>query len=162
MALTDAQARRSPAAGPLGIVAGLVGGLVDLIPTVGMQAAMGVPPLRVLQAIASGMQGADAYSGGWASAALGLLLHFGISVGCGIAYALFALRMEGVRSRPLLSGPIFGVLFYGLMRYVVLPLSPVAFPLSSAPLVVATSIFFHAFLFGLPIAAIVWFLTRGR
>jgi uncharacterized membrane protein YagU involved in acid resistance len=160
MTLTGAEVSRPRAALPLGLVAGLVGGVVDLIPTLGMQAAMGVPPTRVLQAIASGAMGRSAYTGGVGSAVLGTVLHFALSIACGIVFALIATRSEDVRRRPWLAGPVFGVIFYAIMRYVVLPLSPVAFPLSSAPAIVATSVFFHAFLFGLPIALTVWFMTR--
>jgi uncharacterized membrane protein YagU involved in acid resistance len=144
----------------VGIVAGSIGGIVDLVPTIAMQGAMGISPVRVLQAIASGVLGKSAYTGGLVSAAGGLVLHFAISIVCGLAFVLFAARVPAVRRLPLISGPIFGILVYVVMRYIVLPLSPVAFPLSSDPAVVAISLFFHAFLFGLPIAATVWVMTR--
>lgn len=145
-----------------GTVAGCVGGIVDILATIAMQASMGISPVRVLQAIASGAVGKAAYTGGFSSAVGGLALHFTLSILSGIAFALVATRLPSVRQRPYLSGPLFGVLFYVLMRHIVLPLSPVAFPLSSNVAVVATSLFFHAFFYGLPIALTVRALTRGR
>jgi len=44
--------------------------------------------VRILQAIASGLLGPDAFTGGWSIAALGLALHF-------------LIEMDGPRSRRL-------------------------------------------------------------
>ncbi len=46
----------------------------------------GVRPIRILQAIASGLLGAGSYKGGFATATLGLVLHFVIAFGATAVY----------------------------------------------------------------------------
>ena len=53
--------------------------------------------------------------------------------------------------RPLRYGPVYGVLLYGIMNYIVLPLSA-ARPGSKDPLWIVLSVAVHAFLIGTPCA----------
>lgn len=79
-----------------------------------------------MQSIASGLLGRGAYEGGVATAALGVAAHYAIATGWA---ALFVLA---VRARPRLASNVpvgavaYGLLVWGVMNFVVLPLS--AFP----------------------------------
>ncbi|MCF7222758.1 DUF1440 domain-containing protein [Marilutibacter chinensis] len=141
---------------PAGVLlGGLLGGALDLVYAISFAATLGVTPVRVLQTIASGLQGADAYDGGNASAALGLFCHFAISVGWAGIYAAVAMRIGWFRERPMWTGPLFGIVVFLAMRCVVLPLSAYPRPVSFPPLSSSLDLLSHMFLFGLPIALLV-------
>jgi uncharacterized membrane protein YagU involved in acid resistance len=110
-----------------------------------------VPPMRVLQSVASGLLGDAARSGGWRTAVLGLALHYFIATSMAVTYYLFARRWSGLWEKPWVYGPMYGVLLYGIMNYIVVPLSA-ANPGSPNLVWVLLSIAVHAFLIGTPIA----------
>ena len=83
----------------------------------------GAEPTVILQAIAAGLLGKDAFAGGTATAALGLFLHFLIACGMGAVYWLACLRWPLLVVRPLAAGVSYGVLTWLAMNYVILPLS---------------------------------------
>lgn len=83
----------------------------------------GVAPDRVFQGIAAGLLGRDAFRGGLATAGLGLALHVFIAFAVVLTYYLLSGRLFLLRSRPLLAGPVYGVLVYAVMNLVVIPLS---------------------------------------
>jgi hypothetical protein len=104
-------------------LAGLAGGLVDfLYASVMFGLLRGKPIYKVWQGVAAGWLGKAAADGGYASAALGVVTHFGIALGMAAAYALAATRLTILYRRPLLSGAIYGVLLYAVMYGAVLPL----------------------------------------
>ena len=111
----------------------------------------GVPPTRIFQSVASGLLGDASFTGGWRTAALGLVLHYGIATSMAITYYLFARRWSELWQRPILYGPLYGVLLYGIMNYIVVPLSA-ANPGSRNVVWVVLSIAVHAFLIGTPCA----------
>jgi hypothetical protein len=111
----------------------------------------GVLPTRVFQSVASGLLDDASFTGGWRTAALGLVLHYCIATSMAITYYLFARRWSELWQRPLLYGPLYGVLLYGIMNYIVVPLSA-ANPGSRDLLWVLLSIAVHAFLIGTPCA----------
>jgi hypothetical protein len=82
-----------------------------------------VPPMRILQSIAAGLLGKDAYAGGPGSAALGALLHFLIACGMALAYVLVSRLLPTIAQRPLMAGLLFGLGAYAVMTYLVVPLS---------------------------------------
>ena len=114
----------------------------------------GVLPTRVFQSVASGLLGDASFTGGWRTAALGLVLHYGIATSMAITYYLLARRWSELWQRPLLYGPLYGVLLYGVMNYIVVPLSA-ANPGSRNLAWVVLSIAVHAFLIGTPCAIFV-------
>lgn len=104
-------------------LAGLAGGLVDFAYASVMFGLLKDKPVyKVWQGVASGWLGKSAADGGYASAALGVVTHFGIALCMAAAYALAATRMTVLRARPLASGALYGVLLYAVMYGVVLPL----------------------------------------
>jgi hypothetical protein len=85
--------------------------------------ANGVPPGRVLQAVASGLLGGDAFKGGAGTAALGLLIHFGIAFGWAGLFCLFARRFRFLTDHAVVSGIAYGAFVYFAMQHAVLPLA---------------------------------------
>lgn len=143
----------TPATIRAGVHAGGVASLVELVPVLGIQAgALGVPVHRVFQAIASGLLGYEAYAGGAPAALLGAGLHVLISVIAGLVFALAALRIPAMTSRPWLSGVAFGTVCYVVMSHVVVPLSAAAFPPATNPVLIALSLAVHIVAFGIPIS----------
>jgi len=111
----------------------------------------GVLPTRVFQSVASGLLGDASFTGGWRTAALGLALHYFIATSMAVTYYLFARRWPDLWEKPFVYGPMYGVLLYGIMNYIVVPLSA-ANPGSRNLLWVLLSIAVHAFLIGTPCA----------
>lgn len=90
-------------------------------------------------------------TGGWASAALGLVTHYFIATSMAVTFYLVARRWRALWERPVPYGIAYGVLLYGIMNYIVVPLSR-AGPSNKNPLWVGMSIAVHMLLIGLPIA----------
>lgn len=134
------------------LLGGLVAGALDIAFAISFAAYNGMPPLRLLQVVASGLFGRQALAGGAAMAAWGLALHFLLSIlWAGIFMALALLRPSLMR-HVAASGAAFGVIVFLAMRLVVLPLSAFPFPVAFKPLATVLDLLSHAFLFGLPIA----------
>jgi hypothetical protein len=111
----------------------------------------GVLPTRVLQSVASGVLGDASFTAGRRSALLGLALHYFIATSMAVTYYLFARRWSDLWHKPWVFGPLYGVLLYGIMNYIVVPLSA-ANPGSRNLLWVLLCIAVHAFLIGTPCA----------
>jgi hypothetical protein len=94
--------------------AGLLAGVLDITAAFVTWAPQGVPPVRILQGIASGLLGLQAFKEGIQTAVLGGALHFLIAFS---AAAVFMMR------RPILSGALYGVCVYLVMYWIVMPLS---------------------------------------
>ena len=136
--------------------AGAVAGTLDILYAIGFWSFKGVPAARILQSIAAGVKGKDAFTGGGASAALGLTLHYLIAIGMAAAFALVArYRWPGLLARPVRYGLLYGLLLYALMTYVVVPLSAAPGGGGGNALWIGCSLVAHAVLVGLPIALIV-------
>jgi hypothetical protein len=117
-----------------------------------------VSPARVLQYIASGAIGDAAFAGGIATAMLGAGLHYFIATMMVWTYYLASRRFHVLVAYPLHYGLPYGLLLWGLMTHVVVPLSlaqPSAKPLMLA---VATNFLMHL-LFGVICA---WFSRRAH
>jgi hypothetical protein len=137
------------------LAGGLVAGTFDIVyACVFWAIKRGVSPLRVLQRVASGWLGEASLTGGWATAALGLVSHYFIAISMAVTYYVVARRWPALWKRALPYGIAYGLLLYGIMNYVVVPLSA-AGPSSKDPLWVGMSIVVHLFLIGLPCALFV-------
>ena len=134
------------------LLGGLVAGSFDIIYACTFwYLKRGVLPARVFQSVASGLLGDASFTGGWRSAACGLALHYFIATSMAVTYYLFARRWSDLWEKPLVYGPMYGLLLYGIMNYIVVPLSA-ANPGSRDLLWVLLSIAVHAFLIGTPCA----------
>ncbi len=82
-------------------------------------------PIQVLQFIASGALGPAAFTGGLPAAALGALIHFGLSFGFTALFVLGWIRFAVVREHWIAAGLAWGVAVWTLMNPIVLPLTHV-------------------------------------
>jgi hypothetical protein len=133
-------------------------GILDLLDALVFFGLRGARPARILQSIAAGVLGPASFEAGAASAALGLVLHFVVALGIVLTFWLAAARIRALRGRPLVFGPVYGVVVYAVMNYVVIPLS--ASPRGAAPAgpVLLNGILIHILGVGIPA---VWFRQRG-
>jgi hypothetical protein len=106
------------------VVAGatLLVGTLDISDAFIFYGLRGIPPVRILQGIAAGIYGRAAFGMGLRSALIGLICHFFIAF-CATTVYLLAARRFSLARHPLLYGTLFGVALYGIMNYVVLPLT---------------------------------------
>ena len=145
-------AERHPHPAIFVLAGGLVAGTLDIAyACVFWALKRGVPATRIFQSVAAGLLGQASFEGGERTAALGLVLHYFIALSMSIAYYLVARRWGLLRRRPVLCGAGYGLLLYGVMNYIVVPLSA-AGPGSKDPLWIALSIAVHVVLIGVPIA----------
>lgn len=134
------------------LAGGLVAGTLDIVYACLFWALKrGAPATRILQSVAAGLLGQASFEGGVRTAALGLVLHYFIAVSMSIAYYLVARRWPLLRRRPVLCGAGYGLLLYGVMNHIVVPLSA-AGQGSKDPLWITLSIAVHMLLVGVPIA----------
>jgi len=134
------------------LTGGIVVGTFDIVyACVFWAIKSGVAPQRILQRVASGWLGEPSMSGGWATAALGFVSHYCIAISMAATYYVVARRWPALWERPIPYGAAYGLLLYGIMNYVVVPLSN-AGASSKDPLWVGMSIAVHMVLIGLPCA----------
>lgn len=110
--------------------------------------------IQVLQWIASGVFGKQAFTGGLFMALIGNFLHYIIAYLVTIAFFIAASYLPQLRKNSTLIGLLYGLLIWIIMNLIVLPLSNVE-PMPFEPLVAALSISWHMFLVGLPIVKII-------
>lgn len=80
---------------------------------------------RVFQSIAVGVLGKSSFDGGVSTAALGAGLHLLMATMFVLAYTLVGQRIPKLLHKPFVYGPLYGVLMYVIMNFVVMPLSRV-------------------------------------
>jgi hypothetical protein len=153
VAVQRADAKKKSAAKAIGM-AGLLCGVMDITAALAVYGAMGYRPQRLLQGITSVAIGPRAFSGGLATAALGLVFHFVTAFGAATVFYLVSRRVRFLLEQTLLCGAFYGVAVYFFMDRVVIPLfshKPRPFDLESAVI----GIVIHIFCVGLPIAFMV-------
>lgn len=133
------------------LVGGSIAAALDIAFAISFAGYNGVPAIRLLQTVASGVLGDPAFSGGASSAALGMVLHFFMSyLWAGIFLAIARYLPSAVR-RPWVSAVLFGIGVFLVMRLVVLPLSAFPRPVTFKPLSTALDLLSHIFFFAAPI-----------
>ena len=157
MTTTFASPRRSPWFYIL--LGGIALGTLDLIFACSFWAALrDVAPERILQSIAAGVQGKAAFDGGASSAMLGAACHYFIAILMVLAYYLVSGRARALIESPVRYGLPYGLLLYGVMTYVAVPLSNAPQPTKVYLPWVVASIIMHA-VFGVICA---WFARWAR
>jgi hypothetical protein len=140
---------------------GLVVGTLDILDAFVFFGLRGVPLIAIPQSIASGLLGRAAYQGGAGTAALGLVLHFGISFTIVSAYFAATGWLPALRRRLLVFGPLYGLVVYGVMNHVVVPLSAAVVGSGPKPAaVIVNGLLIHMIGVGLP-AALFGAAARG-
>lgn len=107
------------------VIAGLIAGSLDLLYVFVFHGVRGVSPERILQFIASGLQGAAAFQGGHASAALGAAAHYFILIVAAGIYLAASRRWQWLVREATVAGVAFGLAIWLVMNYIVVPLSAV-------------------------------------
>jgi hypothetical protein len=137
------------------LLATLVAGTLDILAAVGLSLLFGRGPMTMLRGVASGPFPA-ATDWDEAGSVLGLVVHFTLMAIMVTAYMIAADRRPLLRTKPLQWGVIYGLITYVVMNLIVVPLRfPAAFPPSLRG--VATQLFCHVVLVGIPIA---WIAAR--
>jgi uncharacterized membrane protein YagU involved in acid resistance len=135
--------------------AGFLCGVLDITAAFITWAPQGVRPARILQGIARGLLGPKSFSGGWATAALGLALHFFIAFSAATVFYLASRKLPFLTLRPFLSGVLYGVAVYLVMYWVVMPLAHIVSSSRSSWSASAIAIVTHIACVGLPISLVV-------
>ncbi|HZT59945.1 MAG TPA: hypothetical protein VFA21_15145 [Pyrinomonadaceae bacterium] len=135
------------------ILGGLIAGTLDITYAfVFYGVRNGLSPARILQSVASGLLGADAFKGGFGTDALGLFCHYLIAFTAAALYYAASRKLTFLLNHAVVCGVIYGVVIYVVMNYVVVPLSAVPPRGTAAPVVFITGLLVHMFFIGLPIA----------
>jgi hypothetical protein len=129
-------------------------GVLDGLDAIVFFGLRGVPAIRVLQSIASGLLGRSSFQGGVATAALGTLIHFFIATVVVTTYYLVSRRWMDLARRPhlYLYGPLYGLVVYVVMNFVVIPLSAIGSAGARPWPVLINGLLIHALGVGLPSA----------
>jgi hypothetical protein len=134
--------------------AGLVCGAMDITAAFLVYGYFGARPIPLLQGIAAGLLGRRSFSGGLATAALGLLCHFFIAFLAAVIYFGVSRAVPFLVEHAVISGILYGPIVYFFMQLVVLPLSrAVRRPFSMELTVIGVII--HIICVGLPIALLI-------
>lgn len=135
------------------ILAGtLVSGTLDILAAIGLTLWFGRLVPNMLRYVASGpFPGAKEM--GDAGAVLGLAVHYALMAIMVAFYVLAADRQPALKANPVLWGVIYGLVTYVVMNLIVVPLR-FHTPLPPSTLSIATQLFCHIVLVGLPVAFI--------
>ena len=148
------QSTTSPHAFPTILFAGLACGTLDITAAFLVYGNMfHVGPIRILHNVASGLLGRDAYAGGLATAAVGLLCHYVIAFGAATTFFVLARAVPFLLHQAFLWGALYGIAVYFFMNRIVVPLSHAPkSPFSFKMMLIGVII--HIFCVGLPIALV--------
>jgi uncharacterized membrane protein YagU involved in acid resistance len=142
------------------VYGGLLAGALDLAAACLTNYWRGISPIRVFQAIASGLLGTASYQGGAVTAVLGVFFHFIIAFGATIVFYLLSQKFKFFVRQAILFGLLYGIAVYWFMELVVLPLSAFTGKNRFAPDQIASGLIIHALCVGLPIALTVRHFTK--
>jgi len=137
--------------------AALVVGTLDIVEVTIFYWLRGVKPISVVQGVAVGLLGRDAFKGGIPTALLGLAIHFFIATVVVCVYHFASRKIAVLRHKPIVMGVLYGLAVWAFMNFVVVPLSA-AGPPKFRPPMVANGLFAHVFCVGIPAAL----LARAR
>ena len=128
-------------------IGGALCAVLDFTAATVLYAFRGVKPLRLWQSVASGMLGPSSYQHGWASGALGLLVHVLVAFTASAVFFVVSSQLPALRRHYLVAGVLYGVAIYLFMNLVVIPLS--AIPRRNAPIeMVIAQVLIHIILIG--------------
>jgi hypothetical protein len=133
-------------------IATLVAGTLDILFAMILTLAYGGEIPNMLRFVGSGPI-PTATEMGAAGAALGLLTHFTLIAIMAAAFAIAAKAQPSLLAKPLIWGTLYGLATYAVMNWIVVPLRFDS-PFPTKPLSIATQLFAHIVLVGIPIAVI--------
>lgn len=153
--------RRAWTPGRTVLLGGITVGTLDILDAIIFFGMRGVEPVQVFHSIAAGLIGrAAATAGGLTTAALGLLLHFGIATTVVAIYFVVSRWLPFLVRHPVVGGILYGPVVFLVMNLVVLPLSAAhgtgTLPTGAG---LVNGLLIHVVGIGLPAAL---FTARGR
>ena len=143
--------------------AGFIAGALDILGAILVYAIVQqkTTATKILQSVASGVFGKEAYSGVTSMALYGLLFHFIIAFAFATGYIVLYAYLPFLRKHKITAGLIYGLFAWLLMNFIVLP---IAFT-KRAPMTVESALvglLLVMLLVGLPISLIThkYYATR--
>eukprot|EP01035_Chromulina_nebulosa_P001669 gene1669-2247_t len=106
------------------LLAGLVAGTLDILAAIAILGKMNAE--RVLQYIASGIYGKDAFDGGQPMAMWGLFFHYLIAFSFAADYFMLYKLIPLLKKHKVAAGLLFGIFIWVIMNLVILPFTNVA------------------------------------
>ena len=137
-------------------------GILDILDAFIFFGLRGAPPIRILQSIAAGLLGRDAFNGGWSTAAVGVALHFFIAFMIVLAFLLASRRLSVLTRHPVIAGLVYGIVVYLVMTFVVVPASAAGGRGLPAWPVAMNGVLIHMFGVGLPASLAARAAARSR
>jgi uncharacterized membrane protein YagU involved in acid resistance len=108
------------------LTTGLIAGTLDIIAAcISAYIQRGSSPERLLQFVASGLFGEDAFTGGITMAIVGLVMHFMIATSWSLLFYLLYPRLALLRKNKILVGIIYGAFVWVMMNRVILPVTAI-------------------------------------
>lgn len=130
----------------------LVCGTLDIAYALATSKLKGATAAGVLKFVAEGLFGGNVPASALGASALGLAVHYAIMALMAVAFVLSMQLRPWASLSPWLRGTTYGLLLYGVMYWVVLPLRwPDYFPQPGLASI-AEALFAHIALVGLPMA----------
>ncbi|HXG82251.1 MAG TPA: hypothetical protein VNJ05_10670 [Sphingomicrobium sp.] len=130
----------------------LIAGSLDILFAAILSMIFGRGPEAMLRTVASGPF-PSATEWGAAGSALGLLVHFSLMAIMAAVFVIAAAERPALLRKPIPTGILYGLATYVVMNWIVVPLR-FDTPLPPKPLSIATQLFAHIVLVGIPIALI--------
>jgi uncharacterized membrane protein YagU involved in acid resistance len=131
------------------LAAGLTAATFDFLFAMGMNHLDWV---TIGHAVARGWYGKAAMQGGLDVALVGVASHYAILLIASAIFVFASLRFPILRRMAWIVGPLFGACIYGVMHYVILPLSAVHAVANPKGIKLVWEVLGHMFGIGLPIA----------
>ena len=132
---------------------GLIVGAMDITSAIIITISRGGTVTRLMQFIASGLLGPKAFQGGAGTVALGWGLHFLIAFSLVAVFYAASRSFPFLRRQAVISGIVYGLIVFGVMNLVVLPLSAAKPRHSRSGDLIQIGI--HMFIIGLPTALLI-------
>ena len=134
-------------------------GVLDITSAIVISIASGGSPVRMLQGIASTVLGPKSFEWGFATAALGLVMHFGVALAATLVFYGLSRKFPAMVEWAVPAGILFGVFWLLVMYRGVIPLLAALRPLylenvvkRPLPDLWPLPLFVHMTCVGLPIA----------
>jgi len=134
-------------------------GVLDITSAVIISITSGSTPIRMLQGIAGAVLGPKTFEWGFATAAMGLAMHFLVALTATFVFYRLSRRIPAMVDYPIISGILFGVFWLFVMYRGVIPLLAALRPLYLSnvvkrplPALWPLPILVHMTCVGLPIA----------
>jgi len=130
----------------------LIAGTLDILYAAMLTLINGREPAGMLRFVASGpFPGATEW--GAAGSVLGLIVHFALMAIMATVFMIAVSQRPSLVANPWMAALIYGLITYVIMNWLVVPIRFDA-PLPPKPLSIATQLFAHVVLVGVPFALI--------